>query len=277
MAKVRAGGGFHVSATAGPSISLQGISKRFGGVHALSDVSFDVTRRHVTALIGPNGAGKSTLLGIASGSFAPTDGRIFIGERDTTGRGPETFARNGVSRTFQLVRLFTTNDATVLDNVLLGAHRHVNPTLLDAFFRRRRMSAEMASWRAKAIETLAFVGLKDVHDMPPATLSFGNQRLVELARALLASPDVLLLDEPASGLNDAEVDRFLRLLAEIRDRGITILLVEHNMKVVMSIADRVVVLNFGRKLAEGRPTDIRTDSAVVEAYLGAKHARELTA
>jgi ABC-type branched-subunit amino acid transport system ATPase component len=247
------------------------VAKSFEGVRALDEVSFSVKKGHIKALIGPNGAGKTTLLNAINGIMPPDSGRIYITGKDTSGLSADRIAHLGISRTFQLIRLFTINNATVLDNVLLGAHMSLKPSLIESIFRWRKVARADQSAREKALEMLSFVGLHGVEDGLPSALSFGNQRQLELARALMTEPLILLLDEPASGLNDAEVDDFTRLLLSIRDRGITILLVEHNMKLVMNIADDIVVLDFGKKLAEGSPQEICSNQEVIEAYLGVQN------
>lgn len=249
-------------------LSVQNVTKTFEGIHALEDVSFDVRPGHIKALIGPNGAGKTTLLNAINGIMPPDRGHILFLGSDVVGNSADKVAGLGLSRTFQLIRMFTINNATVLDNVLLGAHLRLKPTLFESIFRRRKVNKAEKEARDKAIELLRFVGLENAADATPGSLPFGNQRLVELARALMTDPKMLLLDEPASGLNDTEVEGFTELLLSIRQKGITILLVEHNMKLVMNIADDIVVLDFGKKLAEGTPQAICANPQVIEAYLG---------
>ena len=253
------------------------VTKSFEGVHALVDVRFGVTRGHIKALIGPNGAGKTTLLNVINGLLDPDRGHVYFRGHDVIGMAANVISLLGLSRTFQLIRLFAVNNATVLDNVMVGAHKMLKPTISSALFFRASTARQEKAVKEKALEALAFVGLEGESDTPPGTLSFGNQRLVELARSLMAEPELLLLDEPASGLNDAEVERFIELLAAIRQKGITVLLVEHNMKLVMNISDEIVVLDFGKRLAEGDPAAICTDPAVIEAYLGAECGPERSA
>ncbi|NTU60146.1 MAG: ATP-binding cassette domain-containing protein, partial [Deltaproteobacteria bacterium] len=210
------------------------------------------------------------LLNVVNGLLVPDRGRVALFGDDVTALGPDRVALRGVSRTFQLIRLFTVNGATVLDNVLIGAHGRLRPGVLEALFARGRMRRREDEARERARELLRFVGLEDAADKAPGALSFGSQRLVELARSLMAEPKLLLLDEPASGLNDAEMDSFMGLLTAIRSLGITILLVEHNMKLVMNVSDDIVVLDFGRRLAEGDPATICANPEVVQAYLGAE-------
>ncbi len=253
-------------------LTLKGVSKSFEGVHALVNVGFEVRSGHIKALIGPNGAGKTTLLNVINGLLVPDSGNVTLKGRSITGMKTDQIAVLGVSRTFQLVRLFTVNDATVLDNVLIGGHKRLNPTITGTFLFRGRTRSAQRELREKAMEALSFVGMEWAAHHVPTSLSFGNQRLVELARSLVSDPELLLLDEPASGLNDAEVEQFMELLLAIRKRGITVLLVEHNMNLVMRVSDDVVVLDFGKWLAEGDPASICANAAVIEAYLGSECA-----
>jgi len=242
--------------------------KTFAGICALDSVSFGVKTGQIKALIGPNGAGKTTLLNAINGILPADGGHIYFLGQDVAGLSPDKIALRGVSRTFQLLRLFTINNATVLDNVMLGAHMRLKPSLLESIFRRGKVGREERTARDEAMEILRLVGLEKAAQVVPTALSFGNQRLVELARSLMTTPKMLLLDEPASGLNETEVNRFTELLLSIQERGITILLVEHNMKLVMNIADDIVVLDFGKKLAEGTPQEICANAEVINAYLG---------
>ncbi len=259
-----------MSASLEPLLTVDRVSKSFEGVHALVDVSFQVKAGHLKALIGPNGAGKTTLLNVINGLLLPDHGKVRLRGHELTRMKTDQIATLGVSRTFQLLRLFTVNNATVLDNVLLGAHKHISPTILGTLFLRGRSRKKEKVMREKAMDALSFVGMDWAADRVPTALSFGNQRLVELARSLMSEPELLLLDEPASGLNDAEVEQFLQLLMAIKARGITILLVEHNMNLVMRLSDDIVVLDFGKRLAEGDPTSICANPAVIEAYLGSE-------
>lgn len=249
-------------------LTVADIRKTFDGVHALDGVGFSVRKSQIKALIGPNGAGKTTMLNIINGLLTPDAGSVSFQGHEMVGLRTDKIAMLGVSRTFQLIRLFTVNEATVLDNVLLGAHKHAQPSIRGALIFHSRTKKIENEMREKAMEMLRFVGMDWAADMTPGALSFGNQRMVELARSLMADPTLLLLDEPASGLNDTEVESFMELLAAIRKKGITILLVEHNMKLVMNVSDDIVVIDFGRYLAEGTPSEICANQQVIDAYLG---------
>jgi branched-chain amino acid transport system ATP-binding protein len=249
-------------------LRVEKISKSFAGLTALLDVSFGINRGHIKALIGPNGAGKTTLLNVISGILSPDGGHVYYREKDLTRLRPHEIAAEGLSRTFQLVRLFTANNAKVLDNLMIGAHLTLKPSVVKSLFLRGAIHRQESVLRETAYEMLRFVGLEWGVDYSPSNLPFGSQRLLEIARALMAEPEMLLLDEPASGLNDAEVEGFRHFLLTVKKKGVTILLVEHNMKLVMDVADEIVVLNFGKKLAEGTCEEISCNQKVIEAYLG---------
>lgn len=253
---------------------VDSITKSFSGLIALSDVSFGIERGHIKALIGPNGAGKTTLLNVITGILSPDSGHVYYRGRDLTRLRPHEIAEQGLSRTFQLVRLFTANNAKVLDNLLVGAHLKLKPSFVKSLFLRGTIRHQNRVVREAAYEKLRFVGLeRAAGDTSPSNLPFGNQRLLEIARTLMAEPEMLLLDEPASGLNDAEVEDFKKLLLAVKESGVTILLVEHNMKLVMDVADEIVVLDFGRKLAEGNCDEISRNQKVIEAYLGSDYMK----
>jgi branched-chain amino acid transport system ATP-binding protein len=248
------------------ALECRAVSRTFGGVHAVQDVSFTVPAGSLCALIGPNGAGKTTLFNMATNLFPPTSGEIlFFGHR-SAGRAPHQIAADGVIRTFQTARVFP--GMTTLENVLAGAHLHVRSGALAQMLWTRGARGEERRLAAKADALLAMVGLRDARERATADLAVGAQKLVEVVRALMASPKLLLLDEPAAGLNDRETAELAALLRAIRDAGTTILVVEHNMSLVMGVADEVFVLDAGRLIAGGPPQAIQRDRAVIEAYLG---------
>jgi branched-chain amino acid transport system ATP-binding protein len=251
-------------------LSLNGITRRFGGLIAVDGVDLAVAKGGVTAVIGPNGAGKTTLFNIISGFQAPNAGRIVFDGIDITGHPPEAIAAAGVVRTFQLVQLF--QNLSVLENVKVGSHLHTTGGLWSAVLRLPRTRAAERALDARARELLAFVGLDAAADEEANALAYGQQRLLEIARSLAAGPRLLLLDEPAAGLSVEETRRLAAAIRTIAERGTTVLLIEHDMKLVMNTADTVAVLDFGRKIAEGPPETVREDAAVIAAYLGTADA-----
>jgi branched-chain amino acid transport system ATP-binding protein len=251
-------------------LSLNGITQRFGGLLAVDGVDLAVPNGGVTAVIGPNGAGKTTLFNIISGFQTPKAGRIVFDGSDITGHPPEVIAAAGVVRTFQLVQLF--QNLSVLENVKVGSHLHTTGGLWSALLRLPRTRAAERAIEARARELLAFVGLDAVADEEANALAYGQQRLLEIARSLAAGPRLLLLDEPAAGLSVEETRRLAAAIRTIAERGTTVLLIEHDMKLVMNTADTVAVLDFGRKIAEGPPEAVREDAAVIAAYLGTADA-----
>ncbi len=247
-------------------LHIDGLGRRFGGIRALHEVSFDVPRGTICALIGPNGAGKTTLINIASGLLRPSSGRVVLDGTDLGGAPPHRIAKAGAARTFQNIRLF--GDLSVLDNILVGRHLHRRDTLFEALFSLPRSREADRRSRAAAMELLARLGIEHLAPVPASTLSYGDQRRVELARALALEPKLLLLDEPAAGMNAAETQRLADQLRELRDGGLTLLVVEHDMELVMRISDQVVVLNFGMLVAVGMPDEVRRNPDVIAAYLG---------
>jgi branched-chain amino acid transport system ATP-binding protein len=249
-----------------PLLRTEGLSKAFGGVQALYDVSFEVAAGSVQALIGPNGAGKTTLFNLITGIFPPDAGRILFDGRPIHGTAVHRLVVRGIIRTFQNVELF--ENMTVLDNVLVGQHVRTRCGFWGALGRWARVREEEARALTRARDLLHFVGLEDVASYRSGDLPFGWQRLLEIARALAARPELLLLDEPAAGLNAVETANLGDLLRRIRAEGVTLLLVEHDMSLIMDISDRILVLDQGRKLAEGTPREIQKNSDVMKAYLG---------
>jgi branched-chain amino acid transport system ATP-binding protein len=242
------------------------ITKRFGGLTAVDGASFGVGLGRIKALIGPNGAGKTTALNMLSGVYAPTSGRIHVKGRDLGGHEPHEFARIGVARTFQTVQLF--GNMTVVENVMMGLHTKGRTGIVRSAFRTPSVWAEERRIFARAMERLDEVGLASRATELGTNLPFGQQRLLEIARAMASQPSLLLLDEPAAGLSMRETESLAELIQKIRDSGVGVLVVDHDMRLVMDISDEVIVLDHGKKIAEGTPREVQSNPAVVTAYLG---------
>ena len=243
-------------------------TKAFGGLVAVSDISIDVAPKSIVSIIGPNGAGKTTFFNMLTGLYKPTAGRILFDGQDVTAKRPDIITSLGVARTFQNIRLFSTMSA--VENVMVGTHARMDAGLFGSMLRTPRVRREEAEVEERARETLTYVGLaKDLHDQTAANLSYGDQRRVEIARALASNPKLLLLDEPTAGMNPQESQRLTEFMEQLRsERDLTILLIEHDMKVVMGVSEHITVLDHGEKIAEGQPEEIRTNERVIEAYLG---------
>lgn len=252
-------------------LSIQRVSKSFGGLVAVNNVSFDVNSGEIVGLIGPNGAGKTTVFNLITGIYTPDQGEIIFDTEPIVGKKPHQIVKLGIARTFQTIRLFS--GLTALENVLAGAHCRMQSGVIAALLRLPSQKREEEEKLYEAYSLLKFVGIADYHNVPAGNLSYGNQRLLEIARALATHPRLLILDEPAGGMNERETENLIELIAKIRDRGITILLIEHDMNVVMKICERIVVLEYGSKIAEGTPEEIRRNPKVIEAYLGTEEDR----
>jgi branched-chain amino acid transport system ATP-binding protein len=250
---------------------IDDVRRRFGGLHAVDGAGFEVRPGTVTALIGPNGAGKTTLFNVVSGFLHPDGGRILFEGRDIAGRAPHAIARMGLVRTFQLTRVLA--KMRVLDNMMLAAPDQPGEKLYNVLFRPRRSRGREREVRVRALELLERVGLASHADAYAATLSGGQRKLLELARALMADPTMVMLDEPMAGVNPVLGRRLLAYLDELRDeQGLTVLFVEHDMEVVMGVSDEVVVMSEGRVIAQGPPEAVQADRRVIDAYLGAEPA-----
>jgi len=260
-----------------PILKIEGVTKRFGGLLALNDVDYEVRRGEIMGLIGPNGAGKTTMFNCIAGVYSPTEGKVVFdaqggSPRATNGCKPEKVTSLGIARTFQNIRLF--NDLSVLDNVRIGCHCRSKSNFFGAVLRSAAQKREESEIIERAMRWLAFVGLDRQALHQANCLSYGNQRRLEIARALATGPKLIMLDEPAAGMNPQETRMLVDLVHNILDEDITVVLIEHDMKLVMKICQRLVVLDHGVKIADGTPDEIRGNEQVIEAYLGrgAAHA-----
>ena len=245
-------------------LEVRGITKRFGGLVALDNVSFSIEEREIRGLIGPNGAGKSVMFKTIAGFYRPNQGQVIYQGEDITGKGASAVAERGLVRTFQETTLF--QEFTVYENVLVGCHLRARSNLVTALFRTDR--GRQKESEAKTLEVLEFMGLTDRKDQLALNLPLGSQRALAVAIALAAEPKLLLLDEPFAGMNPEETSQMMQMVKRVQESGVTIVLVEHDMKAVMGLSGKLMVLNFGQLLAEGSPEEIRSNEQVIEAYLG---------
>jgi branched-chain amino acid transport system ATP-binding protein len=249
------------------SLAARNITIRFGGLVAVNNVSFTIPSQAIVSLIGPNGAGKTTFFNVLTGLYRPTAGRVRLGGTDVTGKAPHTIAHLGLARTFQNIRLF--NLMTATENVMVAMHSHMRSGLIDTILHTPRQRREEREGLVHARELLEFVGIGRAADEYARNLSYGDQRRLEVARALALRPKVLLLDEPTAGMNPQESAHFVDFVRRVRDeKGVAVLLIEHDMSVVMRVSERVTVLDRGEKIAEGWPEEIKSNERVIEAYLG---------
>ncbi|RHW33486.1 ABC transporter ATP-binding protein [Lysinibacillus yapensis] len=254
-------------------LEIKNVSKNFGGIHALRNVSFSIKQGEIYGLIGPNGAGKTTMFNLITNIFEPSSGEIVFNDENITGLKSHKITEKGICRTYQNIRLFSQMSA--LKNVMVGGHSRSSSGVFSSVFRTKAQRKEEQELEKNAEELLKLVGLFENKDLLAENLAYGQQRRLEIARALASKPKLLLLDEPAAGMNEKETDSLYDLIKIIQSKGITVLIIEHDMPLVMKLCDRIAVLNFGEKLAEGTPYEIQNNEAVIEAYLGKEEEEEI--
>ncbi len=251
-------------------LTIQGLSRSFGGLRAVDDVTFSVEKNMIKAVIGPNGAGKTTLFNLISGALLPDSGEVVIDGAPIQGQAPYRIARQGISRTFQNIKLFS--HMSVLENVMIGRHIRSRAGFMQAMLRSPGARREEVEIRDTSMDILKLLGIDGLAGQEATSLPFGKQRIVEFARALATEPVLLLLDEPAAGLNMYETAHIADMITTIRERGVTVLVIEHDMSLVMNISDEITVLSSGKKIAEGVPSDIQRNPEVIRVYLGEEDA-----